>query len=72
MPVHHGMRVVDRDLIRGGHYGQRSMAKSERYKESVARSEPALSNALRRPESGACATFFTMPHPTWGAYAHPF
>ena len=24
MPSHHRMRAFDRDLIRGGHYGQRS------------------------------------------------
>jgi hypothetical protein len=24
VPLHHRMRVIDRDLIRGGHYGQRS------------------------------------------------
>ena len=24
VPVHHRMRAFDRDLIRGGHYGQRS------------------------------------------------
>jgi hypothetical protein len=24
VPTHYRMRVVDRDLIRGGHYGQRS------------------------------------------------
>ena len=23
MPAHHRMRAIDRDLIRGGHYGQR-------------------------------------------------
>ena len=53
MPLHFRMRVIDRDLIRGGHYGQRSYephkqaehmaapTNSANVKISLANSEPS-------------------------------
>ena len=53
MPLHFRMRVIDRDLIRGGHYGQRSCephlkaehmaapTNSANVKISLANSEPS-------------------------------
>ena len=58
MPLHTRMRVIDRDLIRGGHYGQRSceprkqaehMAATDRcyVKILLANSEPSTHGTKR-------------------------
>ena len=45
MPLHHRMRPFDRDLIRGGHYGQRSC---EPHKQAEHMAAPT---SLRREDS---------------------
>ena len=39
MPLHSRMRVIDRDLIRGGHYGQRS-CEPRKQAEHMAATDP--------------------------------
>ena len=39
MPLHTRMRVIDRDLIRGGHYGQRS-CEPRKQAEHMAATDP--------------------------------
>jgi hypothetical protein len=61
VPVHCRMRAFDRDLIRGGHYGQRScephlkaehlaaQTNAENVKKALANSEPSTHGTSRRP-----------------------
>jgi len=63
VPQHHRMRAIDRDLIRGGHYGQRSCephAKAEHMaaptkaaivRKVLANSEPSTHGTKRTSES---------------------
>ena len=46
MPSHCRMRLVDRDLIRGGHYGQRSCEPRQKAEHMA-----APTNAAKREES---------------------
>ena len=67
MPLHFRMRVIDRDLIRGGHYGQRSCephlkaehmaapTNSANVKISLANSEP-FSNRISSVKSSLCSS----------------
>ena len=41
MPLHFRMRVIDRDLIRGGHYGQRSCEPRKQAEHMAAPTKPA-------------------------------
>ena len=45
-PQHHRMRVVDRDLIRGGHYGQRICFPHEKAEHMAAPTNTFLSEDL--------------------------
>ena len=63
MPAHCRMRVIDRDLIRGGHYGQRSRVphlkaehmaaptKAAYVKKALANSEPSTHGTKRTWQS---------------------
>ena len=65
MPQHHRMRAIDRDLIRGGHYGQRSCephlkaehmaapTNSANVKISLANSEPSTHGTKRTSRMSA-------------------
>ena len=50
MPLHSRMRAFDRDLIRGGHYGQRSCEPHKQAEHMAAPTKPAhVKNSLANP-----------------------
>jgi hypothetical protein len=54
------MRVVDRDLIRGGHYGQRSCEPHLKAEHMAAPTKPAyVKKVLANPEPSTHGTFET-------------
>jgi hypothetical protein len=69
VPSHRRMRVVDRDLIRGGHYGQRSCephlqaehmaapTKPVYVKKALANSKPSTHGTNRLVEEGSSRRF---------------
>ena len=60
MPSHHRMRAIDRDLIRGGHYGQRSCEPRKQAEHMAAPTKPAnVKKALANPEPSTHGTFRT-------------
>jgi hypothetical protein len=51
VPAHNRMRAFDRDLIRGGHYGQRSCEPHLQAEHMAAPTKPAnVKKALANPE----------------------
>ena len=65
MPLHHRMRAFDRDLIRGGHYGQRSCEPHLKAEHMAAPTKPAnvkLSLANSEPSThGTKQTSISSP-----------
>jgi hypothetical protein len=61
VPSHHRMRVVDRDLIRGGHYGQRSCEPHSKAEHMAAPTKPAnVKIPLANSEPSTHGTFRQM------------
>jgi hypothetical protein len=66
VPAHNRMRAFDRDLIRGGHYGQRSCephlqaehmaapTNAANVKKVLANSEPSTHGTFRTCRGGVC------------------
>jgi hypothetical protein len=60
VPSHRRMRVFDRDLIRGGHYGQRSCEPHLQAEHMAAPTNPAyVKKVLANPEPSTHGTFRT-------------
>ena len=78
MPLHFRMRVIDRDLIRGGHYGQRSYephkqaehmaapTNSANVKISLANSEPSTHGTKRTFVVASAMSVFDWAVPQLG------
>jgi hypothetical protein len=57
VPLHSRMRAFDRDLIRGGHYGQRSCEPHEQAEHMAAPTKPAgVKKVLANPEPSTHGT----------------
>src|SRR5215470_6864457 len=57
VPLHHRMRAFDRDLIRGGHYGQRSCEPHKQAEHMAAPTKPAgVKKVLANPEPSTHGT----------------
>ena len=60
MPSHRRMRVVDRDLIRGGHYGQRSCEPQLKAEHMAALTQACdVKKVLANTEPSTHGTFWT-------------
>ena len=57
MPAHHRMRAFDRELIRGGHYGQRSCEPRQQAEHMAATTKPCdVKILLANPEPSTHGT----------------
>jgi hypothetical protein len=57
VPAHHRMRAFDRDLIRGGHYGQRSCEPRSQAEHMAAPTKPCdVKILLANPEPSTHGT----------------
>jgi len=57
VPLHSRMRAFDRDLIRGGHYGQRSCEPHKQAEHMAAPTKPAgVKKVLANPEPSTHGT----------------
>ena len=69
MPAHCRMRAIDRDLIRGGHYGQRSSEPHSKAEHMAAPTKAAnVKKALANSEPSTHGGGFnrSVQHPTQG------
>jgi hypothetical protein len=61
VPLHSRMRAFDRDLIRGGHYGQRSCEPHKQAEHMAAPTKPAgVKKVLANPEPSTHGTLRRM------------
>ena len=69
MPSHHRMRAFDRDLIRGGHYGQRSCEPHLKAEHMAAPTKTAnVKKALANPEPSTHGIASVQTHALNGRY----
>jgi len=69
VPLHSRMRAFDRDLIRGGHYGQRSCEPHKQAEHMAAPTKPARDDSPCQP--GAVHTWHIAARANAAQCPHP-